>query len=144
MISWLKEYILSVISISVIGLVLDSVLPNGNVKKYGQFALSIILSIALIQPLTSFIKKDFSIEQNFSEYSVDYTSAVKSTVNSIKGFEDAEVFLTSENNKITSITVHTHRERILEDAVEDITSGYLKRILNAVYGVEINNIKILE
>ena len=42
MISWLKEYILSVISISVIGLVLDSVLPNGNVKKYGQFALSII------------------------------------------------------------------------------------------------------
>lgn len=135
MTDFLKNYILTVTAISILGLFLDCLLPNGNIKKYSAFGVSIILSIALIQPIAEFLKKDFEPEIYSAEYYFDYTEAVKSTVNSIKGFEDAQVFVEQEKNKITKITVISNNWRVLDKAIETTSTDFLKKMLNAVYGV---------
>lgn len=131
-----REYILSVISISISGLILDALLPDGNIHKYANFALSVILSIVLIQPIVSFFNKDFNVEYEKVQYSFDYTDAVLRTVNSISGFEDADVEVEQDNNKIQSITVKTGSEKIIEKAEEEIKKDYVKKILSTIYGVE--------
>ncbi len=140
MTAWLKDYIFTIISISFITLIIDCIIPNGNLKRYAIFGISVILSIALISPFNNLIKKDFKLEIPENTYFVDYTSAVKNTVNSIKGFEDASVSVKQENNKIISITVYLKKERVLEDAVENLTGNFVKKMLSTVYNVDENNI----
>ena len=132
----LKKYIISIISVSIAILIFDMLLPEGNVRKYGNFAFSLILSIALIQPITSFFKSDFNLDNNISKYEVDYTDAVKSTVNSISGFEDAEVSVEHNDNKIESITVYLNGEKLFEKAEEQLKKDFVKKMLSVVYGTE--------
>ena len=70
------------------------------------------------------------------QYEFDYTDAVKSTVNGISGFEDAEVDVVQNENKIKSITIYTKGEKVLEKAEEDIKKEYVKKLLSTIYGVE--------
>ena len=57
-----KEYVLSLIAVSISGLLIDVLLPEGNIRKYSNFAISIILSIILIQPITNFFSEDYNFE----------------------------------------------------------------------------------
>ena len=41
----MKEYILTIIGISIITLVCDSILVDGKIKRYAHFAIAVILSI---------------------------------------------------------------------------------------------------
>ena len=132
----IKEYVLSIISISITGLLLDVLLPEGNIRKYSNFAVSIILSIILIHPIANVFDKDFNFELESIQYEFDYTDAVKSTVNGISGFEDAEVDVVQNENKIKSITIYTKGEKVLEKAEEDIKKEYVKKLLSTIYGVE--------
>ncbi len=132
----LKQYILSIISVSIAALIFDTLLPEGNVRKYGNFAFSLILSIALIQPVTSFLKSDFELDNNVIKYEIDYTDAVKSTVNSISGFEEAEVSVEHIDNKIESITVFLNGEKLFEKAEEQVKKDFVRKMLSVVYGTE--------
>lgn len=133
----LKEYVLSIISISIACLVLDTLLPEGNIRKYGNYAFSVILSIALIQPVVSFFKEDIDVKlKNYGQYQFDYTEAVKTTVNSISGFEDAEVYVEQQNNRIESITIYSGGDKLLEKAVENAKKDFVRKMLFNVYGTE--------
>ncbi len=132
----LKQYILSIISVSIAALIFDTLLPEGNVRKYGNFAFSLILSIALIQPVTSFLKSDFELDNNVIKCEFDYTDAVKSTVNSISGFEEAEVSVEHVDNKIESITVFLNGEKLFEKAEEQVKKDFVRKMLSVVYGTE--------
>lgn len=144
MITWLKEYIVTVIAIAIISLILESLLPEGNVKKYAAYAFSIILSISMIQPLLQ-IKGDINIpEINVSNTSIDYLTAVKTTVNGIIGYEDAEVTVKQNDDKIESITIKTGDKKIIEDAIAKITEDDVKEIIYAIYGVDKEKIHISE
>lgn len=132
----IKEYVVSIISISVIGLVLDTILPDGNIKKYGNFAFSIILSIILIQPVTKIFDLGSDFNFNYEKYQFDYTQAVQTTVNSISGFENAAVYVEQESNKIKSITINLKGEKVLEKVIEESKKEYVKKILSALYGTD--------
>ena len=72
MIDWLKNYILSLVSVSVIGLLLDCLLTEGKIKKYAMFGVSIILSISLIQPLLK-LNVDFNMPTvSNKQINIDY------------------------------------------------------------------------
>ena len=141
---WLKEYVLRITAISIIGLLLECLVPTGNVKKYASFGLSLILSIALISTLMNFEVKNFSFDIEKDCFEIDYTKSVKSTVNSVKGFEKAEVFVSQENNKISTVSIKSNTDKTLEKAVQQTMLDFLKNIIHLVYGVEKNNIYIME
>ena len=140
MMAWLKNYIISLVSVSVIGLILECLLAESNVKKYAMFGVSIILSISLVQPLLN-IKADFSFtKKQTQQISVDYEQAIKATVNSIGGYEDAFVSVLCQNNEIIKVTIKSTSEKLLDKAVETAKQEYVKKIISAVYGVEIEKI----
>ncbi len=140
MIVWLKNYIISLVSVSVIGLILECLLAEGNVKKYAMFGVSVILSISLIQPLLN-IKTDFKFTKTQTQQvSVDYEQAIQATVNSIGGYEDATVSILCQNNEIIKITINSTSEKLLDKAVETAKQEYVKKIVSAVYGVETEKI----
>lgn len=132
----IKEYVLSIISISITGLLIDVLLPDGNIRKYSNFAISIILSVILIQPITNLFDKEFDFEFEKTNYEIDYTKAVEATVKGISGFEDSEVDVVQDENKIESIIIYTNNEKILEKAEEELKKEYVKKILSTIYGVE--------
>ena len=132
----IKEYILTVISVSIAGLLADALLPDGNIKKYANFAVSLVLSFALIYPAINLTNKNVNVLFDNIEYKFDYTVAVKSTVNSVEGFEDASVSVEQENNKIKSITVILKSDKLLERAEEELKKDFLIKILSAVYGTD--------
>ena len=144
MINWLKNYILSLVSVSVIGLILECLLSEGNIKKYAMFGVSIILSLSLIQPLFN-LKTDFEVPtiQN-QQINIDYETAIKSTVNSINGYEDAFVSVITQNNEIKKVTIVCSGEKLLDKAVENAKKDYVIKIISAVYGVEKENIYFSE
>lgn len=144
MIEWLKNYILSLVSVSVIGLILECLLSQGNVKKYAMFGVSIILSLSLIQPIFN-LKTDFEIPTIANQQvNIDYENAIKSTVNSITGYEDASVSVITQNNQIKKVTIITNSEKMLDKALENAKKDYVKKIINAVYGVDKENIYFSE
>ena len=144
MIDWLKNYILSLVSVSVIGLILECLLTEGKIKKYAMFGVSIILSLSLIQPIFN-IKTDFEIPtQENQQVSIDYETAIKSTVNSIKGYEDASVSVIAQNNEIKKVTILCSDEKMLDEAVINAKKDYVKKIISAVYGVKKENIYFSE
>ncbi|MBE7092453.1 MAG: hypothetical protein E7365_04670 [Clostridiales bacterium] len=145
MISWIKEYILTIVVISVIGLILECLLNEGNIKKYAMFGVSIILCVNMIQP---FLKINFEINKpdinNKYHYTIDYNDAVSSTVNSVKGFENAKVNVDSQNNKIIKITINPNADKLIEKTISNTTKEYIKTLLNAIYGVDKENIFFTE
>ncbi len=145
MVTWIKEYVLSIMSVSILGLILDCVIPNGNIKKYASFALSVILSITLLQPFMVELKnKDISLDMDKKGYSVDYTQAVKTTVNSVIGYEQADVFVQQENDKIICVTVKNNKEKLLDKSIQAASLSFLKKLLNAIYGISEDKIFIRE
>lgn len=144
MIGWLKNYVASIIAVAVIGLILDCLLTEGNLKKYAMYGVSLVLSVCLVQPI---IKGNFEInipQISRQEYIIDYKTAVRSTVNSISGYEDADVDVKQEDNKITSITIKADKDKMLEEALKNATKNYVKKLISTIYGVSEDNIYFTE
>lgn len=144
MMAWLKQYIINIVAVSVIGLIFECLLKDDKIKKYAMYALSLVLSICLINPLFNADFKQELLPDITEDYTIDYNLAVKTTVNSIKGYENATVNVVLQNNKIISITIDPSTDKLLEEAFIKTSNEYLKSFLNALYGVEKDNIKILE
>lgn len=67
MINKLSEFSSALIA-SVIALVIvEMILPNNKTKKYVTFVSSVILSITILNPIVSFLKKDISFDDFFEE-----------------------------------------------------------------------------
>ncbi len=143
MIEWLKNYVLSITGVSVLILIAECFVPEGNVKKYASFALGIILSVCIISPIFSFKMDKIEIPEH-SEQVFDFTSAIESTVKSVKGFEDASVSVFQNKNKIEKIVIFPKGDKLLEEAVRAVTVEALKNTLSSVYSVDKENIIISE
>ncbi len=144
MIAWLKNYVMSIISVCVVGLILECLLSKGNVKKYAMFCVSIILSVTLIQPLFN-IKTELSIpEIQSQQVNIDYESAVRTTVQSIDGFENAVVSVMCQNNKISKVTIICLEDKLIDKALVLAKKEFIKKMINAIYGVEKENIYFSE
>lgn len=47
----IKEWIFNIVSISLIGVLLDIVIPNGNIKKYTRFIIGLITVVVILNPI---------------------------------------------------------------------------------------------
>ena len=142
MIDWVKEYITSVTGVAILSLIVDCVLPEGNIRKYARFACALILSICIISPIFD-LKPDtaFSLEKNEQVY-IDYTQAIEKTVQGIYGFENASVRVTQNGGKVQEIFITLSDSKLLEKAQQTAMKEYLCNTLSAIYGIEKENIWI--
>ena len=143
MIEWLKNYVLSITGVSVLSLLAECLIPQGNVKKYASFAMGVILSVCIISPLFSLGKQQIQMPLE-EEYVFDFTSAIENTVQSVYGFEDASVSVLQNKNKIEKIIITPKSDKLLEEAVRIATGEMLKSTLESVYSVDKENIIISE
>lgn len=144
MIEWVKGYITSITGVAILSLIVDCVLPEGNIRKYARFACALILSICIISPIFD-LKPDtpISLESN-EQFFVDYTQAVEKTVQGIYGFENVSVSVTQNGGKIQEIVITLSDSKLLEKAQQTAMKEYLCNTLSAIYGVEKENIWIKE
>ncbi len=144
MTEWIKSYICSVTGIAIISLIVDCVLPEGNVRKYARFACALILSLCIISPLLDWKPEtSFSVSEN-EQFFVDYTQAVEKTVHGIYGFENAQVSVSQDNGKIQEIHITLSDSKLIEKAQQAAMEEYLRNTLSAIYGIEKENISIKE
>lgn len=62
--SFLREWILQIVSMFVFVSLLEIVLPNGQMKKYIDMIIGLLIIIVIINPFINLIFKDIDIERN--------------------------------------------------------------------------------
>lgn len=134
----MKKYILTVIGIAVISIICNAILTEGKIKKYAQFAFSVILSLALIFPTADFLKEKIFAPISFDFQNVDYLFSVEQTVKAF--YKNATVSVVQNGNKIEKIYIDLSQEKILDKAQAEILKGQVKEILSAMYQVDEENI----
>lgn len=134
----MREYVLSVIGVAVISIICNTVLNEGKIKKYAQFAFSLILSLALIYPAFDFFKQKISTPINLTVQDVDYSFSVEQTVRAF--YKNATVQIAQNGNKIEKIYIDLSQEKILDKAEAEIFKGQVKQILSKMYLIEEENI----
>lgn len=141
--AWLKTYVITVLSASVICTVADCLLPEGDVRKYARFALALILAAVMISPLLTggFSLPTFSPER---ETAWDGTEAVAGIVRQMPGFEDARVSVEQSGSTIRKITVYVPAGKLAEQGQRAAVTSLLKNLLTAMFPVEEENIIITE
>lgn len=70
----MKEYILSILGIVLIGLIIDIIMPSGNINKYIKSLYSIFVVAIIVSPLLKIIKtgKNFEIKYDSFEMSSSF------------------------------------------------------------------------
>ena len=142
MTGWFKGYLLIILGVSVLGLVCDCLLPEGDIRKYASFGIAVILSVCIISPILKI--GDIQIPQlcQNEQISVNYQAAIEGTVKQLQGFENARV--TVENNGELTVSVDISDGKLLEKIKGESAKEFLKKILCSVYGIKEENIFIKE
>lgn len=119
------KYIVTVVSISIISLIIESIIPSGKIRQYVIFAQAVILSMCIIAPAVKFVKD------------------VKNTKNFFSTKIESDYGISLPNSNITI----EEREGKTEKVIVDL-SGYsneqksvaykesLKKALSEIYSVK--------
>ena len=139
---WLKNYVITVLSASVICTVADCLLPEGGARKYARFALALILSTVMISPL---LTGGFSLPTFTPEACEwDGTEAVTEIVRQMPGFENARVSVEQSGNTIRAISIRVPAGKLAEQGQRAAATSLLKNLLTAMFPAEEENISITE
>lgn len=96
----MSAYILSILGIVVAGIIIDVVIPAGNISKYIKGVYAIFVVAVLINPIVQFISKTHDYKLNYTDYELDaelieyiFTNRVESKENEIEMYLNCEGFL---------------------------------------------------
>lgn len=62
--SWLKD----IVSLFIIISIIDLIMPKGNMKKYVNFVIGLLIIFTVINPFVKLVKKDFSLDSQVVKY----------------------------------------------------------------------------
>ncbi len=136
----MKEYVLTIIAISIISIICDSILNEGKIKKYARFAISLILSLALIYPAIDFLKQKKVSFNLLEEMEIDYSYSVKQTV--LTFYKNANVKIVQNGKSLDKIYIDLTQEKILDKAQAELLKNEVKSILSKMYDIAEENIII--
>ncbi len=63
----ISSWIMAIVGVSVLGVLVDLVMPNGQTKKYIKGIFAFIVVLVIISPLPNLLNKNFSIDDIFEE-----------------------------------------------------------------------------
>ena len=67
----MSGYILSILGIVLLGVIIDVIVPSGNINKYIKSVFSIFVVAVIISPVINFISNKNGIKLNYSNYEMD-------------------------------------------------------------------------
>lgn len=142
----MKAYVLSVLGIVVCGIIIDVILPTGNISKYIKSVYSIFVVAVIINPIVSFLTNKNDIKLNYNNFEID-TELVnyiyeKRTNNLEKTIEkelenegflnvDIELQYSINNNEIEykTCTANLKKMLILEDELNINKYEFIQKIV---------------
>lgn len=127
----MKDYVALLTWVSLVSFLVKNLIPEGKIKKYGLFSLSVILAVCLISPLAKLKEKSFNFEIKRSETAADIAQAAENTVRAVGGFENATV---TYSNGV--LTVHPNNSKLFENAQMNINAKYVKSFLKDLFKTE--------
>ncbi len=149
----MNGYILSVLGIVLLGIIIDIIIPNGNINKYIKSIYAIFVVAVIISPLTKILKydndfsikyQDYEISQNLLNYI--YSARVDSLEIEIvdtlerEGISNISINInySSENNELVyhSCIVNLKNMVISLDKQHINSYEYITRIINATTGLK--------
>lgn len=120
--SFIREWVISIVSVIIIVVFLDILLPKGNMKKYANFVLGLIVMIIILKPIINVLNSsgDFNLELINSSYHFDKSQLA------------AEVKRIEESN-VEGI-VEVYKRKLAEDITNYIKGqGNYKEVQADVY-----------
>lgn len=111
----MKNYIISILGIIVIGILIETIIPSGQINKYIKSIYAVFVVAVLINPLFTFFKQSKEIVLHYEDYEINksllnfvYTNECQQVEENIEktlldaGFENVDVVLafSIENNEI--------------------------------------------
>ncbi len=129
----MRDYVILLMSVCAVSFALKSLLPEGKIKKYALFSVSVILSASIISPLAKIKDGSFGFELKRSEreFTEDIIKATENTVRAVNGFENATA--TYANGVIT---VYPNNSKLFENAQMNINAQYVKSLLKELFRAE--------
>jgi len=67
----MSKYVLSILGIVMCGIIIDVILPNGNISKYIKGVYSIFVVAVIINPVVSFLSNKNQIKLNYQTFEMD-------------------------------------------------------------------------
>jgi len=126
----LKEWIINIVSICLIGVLFDIVMPNGNLKKYGRFIIGLVTLVVIISPILDLLDQLPQLEKYIASNVFDLNS---------KSFE--------YQSKIVSETQQSQVKKIFQANIENHIEQEIQRETgynNVRARVELGNTDIQE
>ena len=117
--SWLKDIVILFILISIAELVM----PNGNMKKYINMVIGLLIIFTIVSPFAKMIKMDFNLDRAVFNYSRSSNSEAESQSN----------FYAEQEKQIEKV----YKEKISREITELIEDNTDYQVLNI--GIEILN-----
>ncbi len=140
--------VITIALLSVIGFLLDFVMPSGNMKRLARFACSLVLTLAISISIAGLFSLDFSAaipefkEKNIFLDQSSIQNAVKQYIRLYAGFEKAEVSVSVDENKLVSVMVSFPYDNAEAAAKRKLTENQMRKTISVLYNVEANKIII--
>ena len=157
----IKNYVLSVLGVVLLGIVVDIIIPTGQINKYIKSVYSIFVVMVLISPVIKFFKSGQDLKLNYTEYEInekllnyiyskqaDETEVLIETILGREGFSSVDIILcysienkeliynscqvNVENMSISSDKQHINSYEFIRNVVSEKTG--LKDEVIMVYG----------
>ncbi|MFQ6752665.1 MAG: stage III sporulation protein AF [Clostridia bacterium] len=148
----MNGYILSVLGIVLLGVIIDIIVPNGNINKYIKSIYAIFVVAVIISPITKILKYDNDFSINYRDYEISqnllnyiYSARVDSLENELIDALEKEgiskitinINYSSENNELVyhSCVVDLKNMVISLDKQHINSYEYITRLINATTGL---------
>ena len=67
----MSGYVLSILGIVLLGVIIDVIIPSGNINKYIKSVFSIFVVAVIISPVVNFLSNKNGIELDYDNYEMD-------------------------------------------------------------------------
>jgi len=150
---WLVSYIMTVSAAGILSFLIDMLIPECNIKKASRFGIALIMTLMICAPVMTLLsqKQSLNVSNLTHESSINIDKILSSTQTSIQrlvrlssGFENAQVQIQMEQTKVVSIEITNSGSSITDAVKRTAAESKLKEYLTVLYGVEANNIIIVQ
>jgi stage III sporulation protein AF len=104
MLSFLKEWIISVAAMIIFMVLIDLILPSNNFRKYAKFVTGLIVIVTILSPVFKLFDKNINAAAVISEYAESFNkSAVEIDKNKVQGNVQKQTIDVFKSNLKSSI-----------------------------------------
>ncbi len=114
MISGISGWIISIAAVVIIGVILDLIMPDGELNKYIRSIISLVIVLVIVLPLPKLINGDFNLKKHLStdieidenllfavnKEKVEYAEKSLQELLKNAGFENVKVSISADYNSL--------------------------------------------